>query len=587
MMIFKSIIAKPFIIPIFLFLTALILRAILLDRIPTGIVHDNMIFVLNAKAFFYTGHDVTGKWNPLSLTPLPDEPAQAELPYIYLSPIIGALPSSLFAAHIFYAIINSLFVVVLFLTIKRLLNKRIACIVGLVAIFNPWGIFFGRSAFETSLAVFFYVLAFYVLLNTTGWKKLLAFIPLALGFYTYMAYKVTLIPYVLLISFFTWTQADHKKYLKQYMLLISLCLGISLLFLFNAYQRNNINRINEASFYSTTDMSSQVNLERRIAIKNPFSNIFSNKAVLATKFIIGKYIGAFSPNNLFVDSEKLLRFHIYNHGHFYYIDFIFLIFGFCYLLTKQRKLWIFLTSIVLISPLPTIVSNEGVTYVMRSSLYIPFLYIYIGVGIYSILTIKKSKAYLMISSLAIGGIYVLLIGNFLYTYFFIQPVYGSEAQAFSSRILSQYVELARLENKKTTVVLGSPRMQFKDYVYYSNIYNKQTVEEIKNAFLQNNYRFKNVSFNTCEEIKETEKNTSYIFDAANKCPLFNNVKSTLSIVQLSDSGGIYNIYQDKICSKYALRPYIADLTFDDFAVEKLTEKKFCETFIINYPKVNY
>ncbi|MBI2034533.1 MAG: hypothetical protein HYT11_02250 [Candidatus Levybacteria bacterium] len=548
---------KPLFIPILLFFIAASLRTILLDRIPTGIVNDNMIFVLNAKAFFYTGHDVTGKWNPLSFTPLPDEPAQAELPYIYLSPIIGALPSS----------------------------SRIAFITGLVAAFNPWNIFFGRSAFETSLAVFFYVLAFYVLLNTTGWKKLLAFIPLTLGFYTYMAYKVTLIPYITTLSIFIWTQIDKRKYLKQYVLLIALCLGISLLFLFNAYQRKNINRVNEASFYSTENMSKQVDLERRIAIKNQFSNIFSNKGVLATKFIIGKYIGAFSPSNLFVDSEKLLRFHIYNHGHFYYIDLLFLIIGFCYLLAKQRKLWILLTTIVLISPLPTIVSNEGVTYVMRSSLYIPFLSIFIGAGIWYSLTVIKTKTYLVASSLLIGGIYLVLIGNFLYTYFFIQPVFASEGQAFSSRVLSRCIELARLENKETSVLLGSPRMQFKDYVYYSNIYNKQTSEEIRNAFLQHNYTFKNVSFNTCEGIKEIYKNNIYIFDATNRCPIFNNVKSTLSIVQLTDSGALYNIYHDTVCSKFTLRSYIADLTFNDLAVEKLSLKNFCEAFIIKYPEV--
>ncbi|MBI2430698.1 MAG: hypothetical protein HYV39_01635 [Candidatus Levybacteria bacterium] len=584
-MIVRSIFTKPYAIPLLLFLIAFTLRTIALDKIPIGIVNDNMVFVLNAKAFFYTGHDVTGQWNPFSLTPLPDEPAQAELPYIYLSPIIGPLPSSLFAAHIFYAIANSLFVVVLYLLVKKLLHEKIALIVGLIACFNPWAIFFGRSAFETSLAVFFYLLAFYVLVNTSGWKKLLTFIPLALGFYTYMAYKVTLIPYVAIISLFAWIQVDHRKYLKQYLTLFLLCLGITSLFLFNAYQRNTINRLNEATFYSASDVSNQVNFERRMAIKNPFYVIFSNKAFVATKYIIGKYIGAFSANNLFVDSERLLRFHIYNHGHFYYIDFIFLILGFCYLLARNRKLWILLTSIILISPLPTIVSNEGITYVMRSSLYIPFLYIYIGVGIWSILTIKKSKAYLMISSLLIGGIYVLLIGNFLYTYFFIQPVFASEAQAFSSRLMSRYIQLANSENKKTSVLLGNPKNQFKNYIIYSNIYSRQTSEEVKNAFLRRNYRLKNVTFITCDELETIEKNSIYIFDAGKKCTQFINVKNTLSIVQLSDSGAVYNIYQDSICSKFNLKPYVANLTFNDLAVEKLSPKNFCETFIIKYPDI--
>lgn len=579
---YKRILGSTYFLPLLLFFIALFFRTILLDKIPIGIVHDNMIFVLNAKSFFYTGHDVTGKWNPFSLTPIPDEPSQAELPYIYLAPIIGLLPSSLFAAHLFHAVINSIFVLILFLITKKLLGKWPAFLVGLVACFNPWDIFFARSAFETSIAMSFYIFGFYILLNTTGWKKLLAFLPLALGFYTYMAYKVTLIPYTLLISLYIWAEQNHKKYTKQYCVLLLLCIIISVYFLFNAYHRNTINRLGEVTFFSSEPITQQVNFERRIAIQGQLTTIFSNKIVGGGKYLISKYIGAFSPQFLFVDTERTLRFHLYNHGYFYYIDLLFLLIGFCYLFAKKRKLWILITSVILIAPLPSIVSSEGISYAMRSSLYIPFFYILIGTGIWFSLTAISNKVYAISTGILIVGAYLVLITNFMYTYFFIQPIYGSEAQTFSARLTSNYITRANLENKPVTVVLSSPRVIFKDFVYYSNIYTKKSSPQITHAFANHIYTLGHISFITCNQVQTLEKNTIYIFDPGEKCQKFDNIKNTLSIVQLFDSGTVYKIYQDSLCNNYQLKRYISKVTLNDLAIEKLTKENFCEKFIVNY-----
>ena len=46
-----------------------------------------------------------------------------------------------------------------------------------------------------------------------------------------------------------------------------------------------------------------------------------------------------------------------------------------------------------------------------------------------------------------------------------------------------------------------------------------------------------------------------------------------------DGGGVFNIYNDKVCSGYTLKRYPYNLQFSDFAVEKLSKEKFCQTFI--------
>ena len=583
-MVHRPILYRPFVLAAVLFITSLFLRTVLLDRIPTGIIHDNMIFVLNAKSFFYTGSDVSGTWNPLSFSPIPDEPAQAELPYILMAPIIGPLQSSLFAAHIFHAVVNSIFVVIVFLIALKLIGKWQAFIIGLVACFNPWSIFFGRAAFEASLALFFYMLGLYVLLVTTGWKKMWVIIPLACGFYTYMAYKITFVPYVLAICFFTWQHIDRRKYTKQYIAILTVCVVIFFSFILNAKKQNTSDRLGEVSIFSTGEVENQVNLERRLAVKNPVVSIVSNKVSVGIKKSIAKYVGAFSPEYFFVDTEKTVRFHIFNHGYFYYTDALFFILGCYYLFLYKRKLWIFLTGMLLLGPLPSVVSNVGISYAMRSSLYIPFFYMFIGMGIWYAINIFKKKKYFTLGLTGIVGMYAILIANFFYTYFFIQPVYASEGMTFSARILSQYASLVNQKNRPVTVVLNAPRVIFKDFIYYSDSYNRETAGQIREAFVNNQFVFQNIAFTTCDTVQTIEENTTYIFDPGEKCPILKDALPTISIAQLFDSGTVYAIYQDTMCNQHNLKPYISNLKLRDFAVEKLSEKDFCETFIVDFQR---
>jgi hypothetical protein len=55
-----------------------------------------------------------------------------------------------------------------------------------------------------------------------------------------------------------------------------------------------------------------------------------------------------------------------------------------------------------------------------------------------------------------------------------------------------------------------------------------------------------------------------------------------NISRLSDAGTMYAIYNDTVCSSYGLHRYPSNIKLNDFNVEKLTDKKFCETFITRY-----
>lgn len=177
-------------IPVFLILIlALAMRLLWLDQIPIGITNDELDHVMDAKAIFYSGRDLTGKWLPLNLIPPPHTYPKAELPGLIISPIIGPLGISLFSARLPFAIAGTALVFLLYLISLKLLGPRFAFIVGLVAAFNPAGIFFSRTGYESPLALTLYFGAFYIIISSKDWKILRSFPFLFLAFFLILAPK--------------------------------------------------------------------------------------------------------------------------------------------------------------------------------------------------------------------------------------------------------------------------------------------------------------------------------------------------------------------------------------------------------------
>lgn len=328
---------KNKIILIVIILVAVFLRLWYLDIIPTGISDDELIYVLNAKAVFLTGKDLTGTWSPFSLTPIPSEFPVAEIPYLIIAPIIGLLPFSLFMARFPYAVISTLLVALLYLITAKLVGKKEALIVSIVAAFNPWSIFFGRTAYEAPMAIFFYLLAFYLLIILKRWKILFVFIPLFIGFYSYIGTKLIFLPYAFLIILYSWYVIHEKKYMRQYAALFIFCIVLFLFFVSSLSSQNTGSRISELSTPGMPIISNTVNQERKLSIRTPLTNIFSNKIVIWGKDSIDKYLRVFSTDYLFLHGEGRSTYSLWYHGYFYYLDLLFLLIGFGFLFTQKRK----------------------------------------------------------------------------------------------------------------------------------------------------------------------------------------------------------------------------------------------------------
>lgn len=560
---------------IILFL-ALVLRIIWLDRIPSGLSNDELDYILNAKALFLSGSDISGTWNPISFTPPKSSFPQAELPPLITFIIIGLLPLGLFSSKLIYALFGVGNVILLYLITKKLIGEKAAFITGLVASLNPWLIFFHRTAYDTPLAITGYMAAWYVLLSAKGWKILLAFPFLLLGFYSYIGTKLLLIPFAFITIIYSWLVVNKKKFTVNYLTLFSLCVMLFLFYTFSAGISGA--RISELSTPNLTEIIAKTNYERKLSIKTPLTNIFSNRYAIYMKHSLDKYLNAFSPNFLFLHGDNKALFTLWDHGVFYYLDALLALVG-IYTLLKYKKVWLLLMSILIISPLPSVASNLDTSYAIRSMMLGQIIIIFIGYGLYTFFYGIKNKVFRMYAVIILFIIYTAHILNFSNIYFLRNPISNSEAFNFSSRILTKYLSIT---DGKTYVISSEPKTQFKQYLFYTDGYNRQTVGEVKLAFLNNNFSFKNKHFINCKNLTSVDPGAVYIFEQGISCTEIFAGKKFYAITQLKDGGALYSIINDRVCSKYKLNPYPYGLTMADLAVEDLAENKFCESYIISY-----
>ncbi len=561
---------------------ALFFRLIWLDRVPNGITDDELIFVLNAKAVFFTGSDISGAWNPLTFAPIPGITPMAELPSLIMAPFTGLLPLSLFTSKLPYALVSTLLAVLLYLITSKLLGRREAFFVGIVAALNPWSIFTGRTAYDAPLAIFFYLLAFLMLLYAKNWKILLVFIPLFFGFYSYIATKVIFIPFTLLIVSFSWLIWNKKKFSKQYLVLLLLCLALFIFFLTSLKFNSTKERLSEISTPNDPKYAKTVDTERQLSMKSPLRDVFSNKVVVFGKDSIDKYLKVFSTEFLFLKGEGTSTLSLGNHGYFYYLDFIFIIVGFCVLFKRNRPIWFFISGLILIAPLPAVANNlQTGSWVLRSSLLYPMFIFLIGIGIWFIVFLFKRKIFqgLILSALVI--LYTAGVLNFVNIFFFRNPFYNSESFSLSSRVVSNYIQFAGKDGRKVIVTTNDPKKSFYQYMFNTNQYNRKNASKIRDLVREEKYEYKNAVFTGCLSNLKFSKETIYIGGATSKCGQidFKYNRQYLNIPRLSDGGPIYTIVNDSICGKYHLNLFPTDILVSDFAINDLPEKRFCKQFI--------
>ena len=562
---------------------SLFIRFWWINIFPVGITHDEMDYIINAKAIYLTGKDTTGIWSPLSLTAKSSGTPTAELPSLIMAPFIGLLNLSFGTTKIPYIIFNVLLIVFTALITKVLINRQVAIATGLIFAINPWSIHFSRTAFESPLALCFFFIALYVMLKTRSWKILWAFPFLFLGFFSYHGTKLIFLPFVLVISTFHYFKISDSKSKKPYLVLFLFSLLLFIYFIFSLKYQSAGRRTNELLFIPTEQTSKIVDFERRTSIPTFAGQVFSNKATYIVKTFISKYFASFSSIFLFISGEQRGAYSTWVHGLFYYIDFPLLLLGIFAMANKKRSSFYLLCSLTLIAPLPAALSNVGESYVLRAGFMFPLMLIFIAFGIMTLIKISGNYFKTAIAVLAIT--YSLFLVNFLYIYFLRYPVYGSEGFFFSERVLSEYAKREKDKTNQIIIVAKEPKFLFEQYLFYSKIYkSREVANKIAETMQLAKYTFENVKFiDTCEGISdEINAGATLIINKDLLCPVaeFSSTNPIKIIANTVDGGEIFRIYNDQICNKYSTRTYPQPNSISAYKLSEQSDQLFCDTWIM-------
>ncbi len=572
---------------LFIFL-AIVLRFWYLDRIPTGIVMDEFDYILNAKFVYHTGTNIQANWSPWSLSTLPNEVPKGELTYLVSLPFVGPFGLSIFTARIGFAIVSIFFVLICFQIASTLFGPWVGLVTGYMMAINPWSVYFGRTGYDVPVSVMFYMLSLLCMLKLKGPKLLVTLIPLFLAFYGYIGMKLLFVPFVLISAIGAWTTIHKRNDTKWFVILVCLALLIFGQFVFRVQTTTANLRVGQIFTPFDPKITIDVDLQRRLTIASPLTNLFANKPIVYVKLMGEKYLGAFSPTILFTNGEGIATFALWQHGLFYPIDALFLILGMMMLYATTPTILSFLALLIAISPIPSILSTEGATYVHRSSLMYPIMTMLISYGIVgAVATIRNRKKFFFV--LGIILVYGILVCNFVYLYFFRFPYYNSESFGFSQRLYSRYAVLAGKNHIPVVNITDAPQLYFRNYMLYGNIPNAHTIPAIREIFRKDDYVWDNATFTkTCPTKSEIDTGkTTYLISNASPCKELFIKRPIITIASLSDGGSIYNIFNDQMCSKYALGNYPTGFTMNDFDVEHLSEEQFCTKFVIRYTNPLY
>jgi hypothetical protein len=281
----------------------------------------------------------------------------------------------------------------------------------------------------------------------------------------------------------------------------------------------------------------------------------------------------FSPTYLFLEGDQF--FLPARQSFFYYVDFLFIIWGALALFGKNRKYLFILTGFIIVGSFPHLFNTTTGDFSGHLALMFPFMILLIGAGVAD--CIDHFRGRLRPVALGfIGLIYMLNVASFSMIYFFQYPLVGSSD--FPMRILSKYITLARQTRVPITVYSTRSGDLLSKYLFYSNSMNTQTLPEISRLHTQLPFTFNQIHFTNCDsaETRADEPAGILIYDQI--CAMHRD-GTALKISSLLDGGEKYGIFNDTVCGGYSLNTYPNGITIRNLEVEQLPAEEFCRVYI--------
>lgn len=489
---------------IFLFVLILglasILRLVLLGSVPISMSDDEIREGMSAYSFVASGKDLYGMSFPFSFNL--DGFVFAPIPIYIVGFFIGIFGLSEFSVRIAYAISGIVSVIGVYFLSKIILNNRAISLLSMASVsVSVWAINVSRFAHQGIFSLTFMIWACYFFLKADKKNNYPLYIGLVLffaAFYSYAAIKVIVIPVVIFLLFLKLKEFTRRQMFITLGSIVVIALSFLILSrLQNAAQYGG----GQFFFLDSQKAETQVELDRRRSdAPEILEKIYYNKLTYWSGIFFKNYLHAFSQSYLFFDQEQSGIYSMWKRGQLYLFELPLLIMGLAYLLLKKRKQFLVIGGLLLIAPLPSGVGVATPTYTMRAIFMIPFLYILIGVGIYSFLHFIKNKILMKTIYLLVIVLYIFSVGGYITQYYY--DWYKANASYFSksTKDMVNYLDKHKEKYREITVA----RSNHNTFLHYA-FYEKMDIAAIHEYLISGDSKFGNIDFMVdCPDIEQKE-----------------------------------------------------------------------------------
>ncbi len=368
--------------------------------------------------------------------------------FYYLSSFTWILGTTVFGIRSATAFFASLIPLFIFFFVKTLDKKdtSIALISAFLTSILPWSFMIGRGSHtHIPLVVIFVLLHLIFFIKATSLRHyLISLIPLALASVFYPSIIIISLLVIPFYAIYFYRQIKNKSQQRTIILAFLFFVSTVVVILFTKY--NGLSQKSRGvSLIITNDINvtAETNLYRGYSQKSPPS-IFS--FALPTEKIANKllynfpsavirqfgenYFSFFSPDFLFFSGDYVLRHSTSQFGVLFPILSPFLVYGiFTFFSRASRKTQALLLLWLVVSPVPSAITNDGARYLLRAVTLLPILTYFSALGIVRFRSLFKHKLQPFISVI-IFTLILFSAYSFFFGYFHVYPTLSARSYEY-------------------------------------------------------------------------------------------------------------------------------------------------------------
>lgn len=396
---------------------------------PSSLFGDELDLGYHALSISKTGKDYSGNFLPIHFhsfaewrTPLYIYASVPTVAMFGISPLGVKLPALLFGI----ATIPSIYLLTLLLLKKYQYFKDkervVASLSSLVLAISPWHIHYSRAGFEVTMLLLFLVLGLGVFIwsmEKSGRLLWLSVVLLSLTPWIYSTAKLYL-PIIVVVLFFSNFKTIIK--LPRRNLITAFIVGFAVLLpiTYDTVKGGGAERFNYLSIFNDPSLETQVG-EARTKLSKDLTNLsiidraFHNKYTIVGRNLVDNYFSSFSAEFLFVSGDGNPRHSLPGFGVMHKVEMLLVALGLM-AMGYYKRIPKLLLLLLLISPIPSALTQDGATHATRLIIMLPFLLIIVSMGLGMVLTFKSKigrLALIFIVSIS----YVLSMVSFTNVYF--------------------------------------------------------------------------------------------------------------------------------------------------------------------------